>query len=300
MMQTYHISVLLAEVIDFLQIKPGKKYIDATLGGGGHTRAIIEAGGVVLGIDQDQDALHFVENECREQREKGNVVLRKGNFSTIDTIAIEAGFAEVAGVLFDLGVSSHQFDTPERGFSFQKAGPLDMRMDQELTVRARDLINGLTKQELSDLFYKLGEEYRSRVIAQAIVKEREKRPIERTEELERIVRHAVGGRFSSVGKHISTHPATKVFQALRIAINDEIHGLEEALPKALQLLEVSGRIVVISFHSLEDRIVKNTFRDWEEKSMGRVITTKPIVPSDEEIARNPRARSSKLRVFEKI
>ncbi len=294
-MQTYHVSVLLDEVISFLEITPGKKYIDATLGGGGHTKSILTAGGEVLGIDQDDDALAYVKKQNIGQA----LQIAKGNFKDIDIIAKKHGFEQVAGILFDLGVSSYQFDTPERGFSFQKSGPLDMRMDQTLTVKAQDLINGLTKQELSDLFYKLGEEYRSRVIAQAIIREREKKPIETTDELERIIRHSVGGRFATVGKYPSVHPATKVFQALRIAINDEMHSLEEALPKAFDLLQPKGRLLVISFHSLEDRIVKRTFKALDEKGVGTIITEKPITPTDEEIERNVRSRSSKLRVIEK-
>lgn len=293
-MGTYHTSVLLDEVVNSLAVKPGKQYIDATLGGGGHAAAIQKSGGIVLGIDRDQEAGEYVRKHVSK-----DIVIAKGNFSNIDRIAKEHGFTQVAGVLFDLGVSSHQLDTPERGFSFQKNGPLDMRMDVETTVRAADLINGLNKQELSDLFFKLGEEYRSRAIANAIVREREKKPIETTEELEKIIRHEVGGRYAKGVKHTSIHPATKVFQALRIVINDELHSLEEALPKAVSLLENRGRLVVISFHSLEDRIVKHAFKEFERKRMGRILTDKPVVPTEEEIRQNPRARSSKMRVFEK-
>jgi 16S rRNA (cytosine1402-N4)-methyltransferase len=299
-MQTYHISVLPEEVLSFLAVSAGKKYIDATLGGGGHTEAILERGGRVLGIDADQEAIEYVKAKSEEQRAKGNLVTIQGNFRDIDRIAEENGFGEVAGVLFDLGVSSHQFDTPERGFSFQKAGPLDMRMDQSLSVTAQDLINGLTKQELSDLFYKLGEEYQGRLIAHEIVSAREKKKIETTEELEKIIRHALGGRARKQGKVTGIHPATKVFQALRIAINDELNSLEEALPKAVQLLANNGRLAVISFHSMEDRIVKNMFRSFAADGLGAIVTDKPVIPGPEEIERNIRARSAKLRVFERI
>lgn len=300
-MQNYHTSVLEQEVLEYLAVKAGGKYIDATLGGGGHTRGILTNGGSVLGIDQDEEAIRHVtallQEEAREKKE--TVRLVRGNFRDIDEIAKKNGFEQVAGILFDLGVSSHQLDTPERGFSFQKAGPLDMRMDRGLSVKAADLVNGLTKQELADLFFKLGEEYKSREVAQAIVAARAKKPIETTEELEKIVRHALGSRFSGGGKETSLHPATKVFQALRIAINDELHSLQDALPKAVRLLEDQGRLVVISFHSLEDRIVKNSFKTFASEGLGRIVTEKPITAREEEVAENARSRSAKLRVFER-
>lgn len=297
-MDNYHVSVLLQETIDWLNVKPGKKYIDGTLGGAGHARLVLERGGIILGIDQDQEALSHVEAEVRserlEVRSQDQLVLARGNFRDIDVIAREHGFERVDGVLLDLGISSHHVDEATRGFSFMKEGPLDMRMDQRLTVSASDLINGLNKGELSDVFYKLGEERFARSIAEAIVRARESKRIETTTELAEIVKRAV---------HISKkgiNPATKVFQALRIAVNDELHAVSDALPKAVQLLKPGGRLAVISFHSLEDRIVKHSFLDFEKRGLGKILTKKPVVPSEEEIERNPRSRSSKLRVIEKI
>ncbi len=295
---TYHTTVLLKETIDALNIKAGEKYIDATLGGGGHTGLILDKGGIVLGIDADQDALDYVGNELKVKSEKFKVdkdlVLAKGNFKDIDIIAKEFGFERVAGAVFDLGVSSHQLETAERGFSFQNAGPLDMRMDRDLNVKAADLVNILTKGELYELFTKLGEERFARSISDGIVSSRLVHPIQSTSELVEIVRSVVPGY-----KH-NINPATKVFQALRIAINDELNSLKEALPKAFALLETKGRLAVISFHSLEDRIVKNQFKEFSEAGVGIIITKKPVTPTFSEIEKNKRSRSSKLRVIEKI
>jgi len=297
-MSNYHTSVLLQESIELLAIKTGKKYIDATLGGGGHTTAILERGGEVLGIDFDQDALDWVEKKIKDQKsnlknKEKNLTLAGGNFKDIDNIARDNGFENVAGVLFDLGVSSHQFDTGTRGFSFQREALLDMRMDQELGVKASDLINILTKGELYELFHKLGEERFAYPITNSIVRARRIKRIETTTELAEIVRRAVPGHNQNI------NPATQVFQALRLAVNDELNNLRETLPKALEILDNRGRIVVISFHSLEDRIVKNQFREWEEKERGKIITKKPLTPSEREIGENKRSRSAKLRVFEK-
>ena len=294
-MNTYHTSVLLQQTIENLQIKAGAKYIDGTLGGGGHTFEILKRGGKVLGIDVDEDALEFVKQKAGSENDKiiDNLVLIKGNFKDIDTIGRANGFATVAGVLLDLGVSSHHFDAPQRGFSFQHEAPLDMRMDKDLQVKAGDLVNVLTKGELIELFTKLGEERFTRSIVAQIVEARKTKRIETTTELAQIVRKAVP--FSKKG----INPATQVFQALRIAVNDELNNLIEALPRVISLLEKRGRVAVISFHSLEDRIVKRAFLEFEEKGLGTIITKKPIVPSLEEIEQNSRSRSSKLRVFEK-
>lgn len=262
--QIYHIPVLLKEALEALDVKPGKKYIDCTYGGGGHTRAIEKAGGIVLTIDQDPDAQAAVLE----------------NFAHLKNIAQRTGFSPVAGILFDLGVSSHQLETPQRGFSFNLDAPLDMRMSQ-VGPSAADLVNVGSEKELANLFWKFGEERASRAIARAIVANR---PVKTTNQLAQIilrVRHKTAGD--------RTHPATRVFQALRIAVNDELTSLEEALPQAVDLLEPGGRLVVISFHSLEDRIVKNFLKT------GRLIK-----PTAEEIKSNPRARSAKMRVYEKI
>ena len=289
-MNNYHTSVLLQEVLDYLELKRGKWYIDATLGGGGHTQAILEKGCRVLCIDVDQDALNHVRQRLGSNED---LVLARGNFRDIDTLAKEHGLEKVSGILFDVGVSSYQLDTPERGFSFQD-GPLDMRMDQQLSVTAGDLVNGLTNKELQELFVRLGEERYARSIAKHIEVYRKEQLIRTTGELVGIIRQAV--------PHLPTkvHPATRVFQALRIAVNDELHALSEALPKAVNLLESGGRLVVISFHSLEDRIVKRAFVTFEQEGLGKIITKKPIEATEDELGENRRSRSAKLRVFEKI
>lgn len=295
-MSEYHTSVLLSEALNFLLIEKGKQYIDATLGGGGHTIAIAKLGGSVLSLDIDEDALTYVESLTKSLDQKVNerIHLVKGNFAKIDEIAKEQGVPQISGILFDLGVSSHQFDEGTRGFSFRVDAPLDMRMDQDLEVKAADLINGLTKGELIELFTKLGEEYLAKKIAQRIIETRELTPITTTRELAEIAERAYPR-----GYH-KTHPATKIFQALRIAVNDELNSLYVALPKALTLLVANGRIVVISFHSLEDRIVKETFLQFEKEGKGKIITDKPIEAGEAETIHNPRSRSAKLRVFEKI
>jgi len=286
-MSIFHESVLLKEVIQGLKVEKNKKYIDATLGGGGHTGEILKLGGIVLGLDVDKDALAYVNKNFKFQISNFKLTLARGNFRDIDKIALLNNFDKVAGIIFDLGVSSHQIDSVTRGFSFQNEGPLDMRMDQELGVRALDLIKILTKGELNEIFTKFGEEVHSWAISNAIVRARSIKPIETTTDLAKIV-FAIAGQ------------SKKVFQALRIAVNDELNSISEALPKALGLLKENGRLCIISFHSLEDRIVKKKFIEFEEKKMGKIITEKPIVPTDQEIERNKRARSAKLRIFEKI
>lgn len=292
-MNDYHISVLLRETIDALQVQAGNKYIDATLGGGGHTTAILELGGKVLGIDQDQEAIDEVRRTRGEGRRENDLVLAKGNFKDIDSLARMHGFENLSGIIFDLGVSSHQFDQADRGFSFQKDGPLDMRMDKDLTIKASDLIHILTKGELYELFTKLGEERFARSILTGIIRARQIKKIETTTELAEIINKAVPYRQKGI------NPATRVFQALRIAVNDELNNLAEALPKARELLENKGRLAVITFHSLEDRIVKHQFKEWEAQGLGKVITKKPVIPEEEEIVKNKRSRSAKLRVFER-
>lgn len=287
-MSDYHTSVLLQEAVDALQIQKGEKYIDTTLGAGGHTKEIAMRGGIVLGIDQDEEA----REEAKKNLDGLPVTIVYGNFSNLLTIARENGFERVSGILFDIGVSSHQFDEGGRGFSFQFDTPLDMRMDKNLGVTAADLINGLTKGELVELFIKYGEEKFAHRIANNIVRIREERPIVTTAELADIVVRS----YPIKGK---IHPATKVFQALRIAVNDELNVLKEALPQAVELLKSGGRLVIITFHSLEDRIVKESFLQFAEGGLGTVITRKPIQPTEEEIEENRRSRSAKLRVFEK-
>jgi 16S rRNA (cytosine1402-N4)-methyltransferase len=295
-MNKFHEPVLLKETIAGLRVEKNKKYIDATLGGGGHSFEILKLGGIVLGIDVDKDAIANIENKKPE-----NLTVSRGNFRDIDKIAHLNNFCPpaggVTGIIFDLGVSSHQINSPERGFSFQNEGPLDMRMDQELGVRALDLIKILTKGELNEIFTKFGEESHAWEISNAIVSARSVNPIETTSDLVRIIEQGLGKKGLNAGERAGQ--SKRVFQALRIVINDELNVIEEALPKALQLLEKNGRICVISFHSLEDRIVKRKFLEFEEKNMGKIISEKPILPTNEEIEKNTRARSAKLRIFEK-
>lgn len=294
-MSSYHRSVLLQKVIAYLHIIPGKQYIDATLGGGGHTLEILKRGAKVLGIDADEDAIAYASERFKEEGVKeSQAVIVKGNFRNIDTIAEENGFTNVTGILFDLGVSSNQLDRAEKGFSFQKDGPLDMRMDKTLGVTAKDLLAVLPKRELYELFTKLGEEHHAFAIARNIDIIRRIKPIETTHELAEIIRRSYRGE---MGK---TDPSTKVFQALRIAVNDELNSIKEALPKAVSLLGENGRLAVIAFHSLEDRIVKEYFKKLDREKQGNILTKKPIVPDDAEMEENRRSRSAKLRVFEKI
>ena len=295
-MSSYHTSVLLDESIDALQVKSGERYIDATLGGGGHSLEIVQRGGIVLGLDIDEDALDYVEKEVRSKNQEARerLTIAKGNFKNIDKLAKENGFDRVAGIVFDFGVSSHHFDEPSRGFSIQHDGPLDMRMDQDLGVKAADLLAVLPKGELYELFTKFGEERFAYAIASSIVRARQVARIETTKDLVVVINKVVRKREEAM------HAATRIFQALRIAVNDELTSIEESLPKAVQLLQAKGRIAVISFHSLEDRIVKNAFKAFEEKGFGTIVTKKPLVPTDEEVARNTRSRSAKLRIFEKI
>jgi 16S rRNA (cytosine1402-N4)-methyltransferase len=292
-MNDYHKTVLLKEAIDYLNIDKGKIYVDATLGGGGHAAEIIKRGGIVLGIDGDEEALEFVKENFQFPISNFQLRLAKGNFKDVDKIVRENKIKKISGAIFDLGVSSHQLESAERGFSFMKEGPLDMRMDRDLSVKAEGLINILTEKELVELFEKYGEEGFARLIAKGIVKERKISPIKTTAELVEIVKRVVP-KFKT-----DINPATKVFQALRIAINDELNSLRESLPKVYELLNNGGRISVITFHSLEDRIIKHQFKDWEDLGLGKVITKKPVTPSEEELRDNRRARSSKLRVFEK-
>lgn len=292
-MSNYHKSVLLKEVINYLKIEPGQKYIDATLGGGGHAFEIASKGGIVLGIDADQDAIDYVSERIKHEKSGiSSITLIKSNFRYIDEIASNNNFNQVSGIIFDLGVSGHQLDTAERGFSFAFDGKLDMRMDQSLQVTAADLLKVLTKGELYELFTKFGEERYAYRIAKNIVESRRVKPIETTSELLGLVR-------MSTGRIEINSTAARIFQALRIAVNDELFSIEEALVKSLNVLSKNGRIIVISFHSLEDRIVKQVFREWSNRKIGSVLTNKPVLPDKEEIIANTRSRSAKMRVFEK-
>lgn len=286
-----HIPVLLNEVLEALNILPGKKYIDATLGGGGHSFEILKRGGYVLGIDQDEDALEFVEKNLKPKTE--NLKLVKGNFKNIGQIAKENGFEKVDGILFDLGVSSYQLDNPMRGFSFRSSEKLDMRMDKGSTLSAYEVVNKYPYERLVDIFVRYGEEHNAKEIALNIVEARKRKMIQTPYELSSLI-EKVGHKPEPI------NPSTRVFQAIRIEVNDELNSLKRGLEAAISLLNPGGRIAVISFHSLEDRIVKQTFARFERGNLGRVMTKKPTAASFEESKINKRARSAKMRVIEKL
>lgn len=292
----YHKSVLLQEAIDGLNVRKDSKYIDATLGGGGHTSSILDLGGIVLGLDQDEEAIEFARANSKQQIVNGKLHLARGNFANIDKIAKENGFSKVSGILFDLGVSSHQLDEASRGFSYLKSGPLDMRMDQGLGVKASDLVNALGRKELYEIFIELGEERRSNAVVELIVSRRRIAPFQTTDDLSLTLATAYG--FKEVGDFARATSSKRVFQALRMKVNDELGSLTETLPKSLSLLEENGRLVIITFHSLEDRIVKRAFVRFENEGKGRIITKKPILPTSAEINQNSRSKSAKLRIFE--
>lgn len=326
-----HRPVLVNEVLAALKISPGainygaqfacrpsakKIYLDCTVGMGGHTEAILNAtspDGKLVGIDRDEEALHLAEKRLSPFSDR--LVLRKGSFREIIQITEDLHLKELDGILFDLGISSFQLDQAERGFSFQKQGPLDMRMDRQQQESAADLMNRLSEAELTDMIQRYGEERWARRIASAIVRRRrEKGAIVRTEELEGIIWRATPAK----SRHGRIHPATRTFQALRMAVNQEMEQLESGLEAAISLLALGGRLAVISFHSLEDRMVKQTFRKWADQKRGRKYASpspvaepagssrrfvnlykKPIVAGPEELAFNPRARSAKLRALER-
>jgi 16S rRNA (cytosine1402-N4)-methyltransferase len=307
-----HEPVMLPEIVEALAVRPGGRYVDATLGLGGHSSAIIQAaqpGGRLLGIDRDPNAVRIAAERLSIYGDA--VVIARGEFAEIAPICDAHGFRPVDGILFDLGVSSMQLDTPGRGFSFMRDEPLDMRMDPDGGMTAADIVNTYDEARLAALIWEYGEERHSRRIARAIVA---RRPLRTTAALanlvEGVARHASGGR---PGERI--HPATRTFQALRIAVNGEIEQIERALVDAEGLLGPGGRIAVISFHSLEDRAVKTFFRDrardcvcpprqpvctCDHRATLREISRKVTRPTDDEVARNPRARSARLRVAESI
>ncbi len=305
-----HKPVLFRETIESLNIVPGGTYIDGTLGGGGHSRAILEAldgSGRLVGIDQDPDAIR-----AAGERLGGfpNFTAVRGNFSRMGELLLELGISGADGVLLDIGVSSHQLDTPERGFSYHHDAPLDMRMSQE-GQSAFDLVNGLGSRELGELIFKLGEDRSARRIAEGIVRARGEGPIETTGQLAQIIKESV----PAAVRRGEGHPARRTFQALRIAVNGELEALEQGLDSALKLLRPGGRLAVITFHSLEDRIVKRRMAEYcrgctcppdfpvcvcGKKPGGKLVHRRGIAPSEEELRENPRARSARLRVLEKL
>ena len=291
-----HKPVLLGPVLQYLDLKPGAVVLDATAGGGGHSEAILEAigpDGCLIALDQDEEALRRIRERLKGFKSK--IVLKQLNFRDLDLALSSLHIQKVNAVLLDIGLSSDQLGDPSRGFSFREEGPLDMRMDRGQMRDAAGWVNGESAESLASIFYKYGEERFSRKIAQTIVLEREHKPIRTTKELAALVEKSVPVRF----RFGRTHSATRVFQALRIAVNDELGALEESLPKALNALRTNGKLVVISFHSLEDRITKHFFLDAARERIGKVLTKKPVRPTEEEIAENSRARSAKLRAIER-
>ncbi|MDD4900366.1 MAG: 16S rRNA (cytosine(1402)-N(4))-methyltransferase RsmH [Candidatus Omnitrophica bacterium] len=292
----YHLPVMLGEVIDHLNLAPGKVIVDATLGTAGHSLAILEKitpGGRLIGIDRDQDALKIAGERLSKFKDSTELVY--GNFAQIDKILGDLKVKKIDGIIFDLGISSVQLEDPQRGFSFQSEGPLDMRLDQNSYISAYDLVNNLNEEEISTLLRNFGEERWSNRIARYLVRERQKHAISTTRELSEVVIKALPYKF----RYYRIHPATRTFQAIRIAVNRELETLQAALDKTISFLNHKARICVISFHSLEDRIVKFSFRKFASDGLIKIITPKPLVPTDEEIKNNPSSRSSKLRVGER-
>ncbi len=293
-MNIEHIPVLLNEVIEYLNLNENKIIIDCTIGEGGHAKKILESlgpSGILLGLDQDQDAL-VAARERLAPFGKG-VDLIWGNFINLEKILREKEMVKVGGILFDLGVSSLQLNRKERGFSFLREGPLDMRMNKAQRINASHLINKTSYKELQNILYEFGEERWAKRIARAIVRERQKTPVTTTIQLARIIERALPYR----GR---IHPATRTFLALRLRINGELENLREVLPPTVDSLKKKGRICIISYHSLEDRIVKNSFKDFAHQGKLKILTKKPITPTIEEVRVNPRSRSAKLRVGERI
>ena len=305
----YHIPVLYYETLDNLVINPDGIYIDCTLGGGSHSEGILERlsdKGLLISIDQDTNAIEYSKQRLEKFGSKWKVF--KGNFENIDTIAYMASVDKVDGILMDIGVSSKQLDDPKRGFSYRYDVKLDMRMNTEQKISAYDVVNTYSEEQLSKIIFEYGEERHARKIAKLIVEERKSSTIEKTSDLITLIKRAYPERASK-------HPAKKTFQAIRIEVNRELEVLGNAISKAAELLKVGGRLAIITFHSLEDRIVKNKFKDLATAckcpkdipicvcggvKKFEIITKKPIIPIDDELKNNNRAHSSKLRILERI
>jgi len=310
-MEFKHTSVLLEECLEGLQISPDGIYVDGTLGGAGHSVQIaarLTDGGRLIGIDQDEAAIQAAGERLSEYKDRVSIV--RDNYENMSQVVHDLGIEKVNGILLDLGVSSYQLDTPERGFSYREDAPLDMRMDNRQEKTAYDIVNYYPENELFHIIRDFGEDRFAKNIAKHIVAAREKGEIETTLQLAEIVKESIPARLRATGGH----PAKRTFQAIRIECNRELDVLEKSLDDMIDLLEEGGRICIITFHSLEDRIVKNAFRRNEnpctcppsfpvcvcgKKSKGVVITRKPILPSEEEMKNNPRSSSAKLRIFEK-
>ena len=308
-MKNFHVPVMCSQILTYLITEKKGVYVDCTIGGGGCSREIIRKiypYGLLVGLDQDIEALEHARDRLRDYQNK--VIIAKSNFIHLQMVLQDLGLQKVNGILFDLGLSSHQINSSCRGFSFSEDCPLDMRMDLSNQFNARQIINHYSEKGLWELFSQYGEERYSKTIARVIVKERKKKPIETTGQLAQLIA-GIYGRYS---RHKKTkwriHPATRVFQALRIEVNQELKVLPEALKQAVNLLEMKGRICVISYHSLEDRIVKHTFKEYsemldDEKTAKcgyrlRPLSKKPFYPSESEIRENRRARSARMRVAE--
>ena len=306
-----HQSVLLDETIENLNIQPEGIYVDGTLGGGGHAFHVcsrLNEKGRFIGIDQDAAAIEAAGKRLSPFEDKVTIV--RSNYSDMKQVLTDLGISRVNGIVLDLGVSSYQLDTVERGFTYRENAPLDMRMDQRQEKTARDIVNGYSEMELYGIIRDYGEDKFAKNIAKHIVRAREEKPIETTDELTEVIKAAIPMKFRVVGGH----PAKRTFQAIRIELNHELDVLKNHLNEMVELLDTNGRICIITFQSLEDRIVKNIFRKCEnpcecppsfptcvcgKKSLGKVITRKPILPSEEELEVNPRSKSAKLRVFER-
>ena len=297
--QKFHIPVMLNEILSYLNLGPGKTIVDATIGTAGHSIEIIKRilpAGKLIGIDRDGESLEVARNRLSDYQ--GSLEFVHGNFCDIDNILNNLGITKIDGVFFDLGISSFQLDNPERGFSFQQEGPLDMRLDRSSFISAYDLINNLTQDEISTLLWSFGEERWHNRIARYLVKERENHPISTTLQLTTIVMQAIPPRYRY--RHFRIHPATRTFQAVRIAVNRELETLQLAINKVVPFLRGGARICVISFHSLEDRIVKLSFRKAAQERIVHLVTLKPARPAQGELDNNPSSRSAKLRIAEKI
>ena len=307
-----HRSVLLEETVNGLNIKPDGIYVDGTLGGGGHAFEVctrLNDKGSIVGIDQDEAAIEAAGIRLKDFGDKVTIV--RSNYCEMKSRLHELGIDKVDGIVLDLGVSSYQLDTPERGFSYREDAPLDMRMDRRQKMTARDIVNDYSEMDLYRVIRDYGEDKFAKNIARHIVAEREKRSIETTGELTEIIRHAIPMKYQKK----SGHPAKRTFQAIRIELNRELDVLRESLDDMIEILNPGGRLCIITFHSLEDRIVKSAFRKNENPctcpshfplcvcgnvSKGRIITKKPILPSEEEMESNSRSKSAKLRIFERV
>lgn len=296
-----HKSVLLKEVLGYLQIKPGEKYVDATLGQAGHSLEIAKAGGLVLGIEENVQTLNWVRsclNNLGDDSLKNRIKTVLGNFKNLEEIASEYDFSLVHGVLFDLGLSTYELKQSGLGFTFLKDEPLDMRINSDPQgMSAAELINSFEKEELYGVFTKFGEERDAERIVSAIVRGRRIKKIKSSLDLVSLIDSAYQPKLE--GRALNKHLA-KVFQSLRIVVNDELGSIRQALPQALEILKSGGRVCVISFHSLEDRIVKESFSRWQGRGFGKSVNKRPVIPGREGLKSNPAGRSAKMRVFEKL